>query len=161
MLLVELRKDRKWLSQFLIYNNASLKVDVSLPIIQILNSLPDTLLANLLSELTGIKRIYENNGFPKDFDSAPPSDFSPTFVSADRLGLLESLNLTELEALVLLHLFLDGVQTASDVSRATGIQRTEVYNYISGLLKKGAAVSTNERPQKFYCATEIALKLSK
>jgi sugar-specific transcriptional regulator TrmB len=43
-----------------------------------------------------------------------------------------------------------GSSTASDVSRHTGIQRTETYNYISTLLAKGVVFSTFDRPQKYY-----------
>jgi sugar-specific transcriptional regulator TrmB len=43
-----------------------------------------------------------------------------------------------------------GNSTASDVSRHTGIQRTETYNYISTLLSKGVVFSTFDRPQKYY-----------
>jgi hypothetical protein len=161
-LLIELKKDRKWLSQFLIYNHSATKVDMTLPINLVLNRLPDTLLAKLLSELNGIERSYEDYGFPKDFNSAPASDFSTSSLEVERnQGLLKSLNLTVLESLVLVHLFLEGVQTASDISRSMGIQRTETYNYLSGLLSKGLVISTHDRPQKFYCHPDIALKLNR
>ena len=161
-LLIELKKDRKWLCQFLIYNNPVPKVDLSQPINLILNKMPDTLVARLLSELLGIKRSYESNGFPVDFDSVPSSDFSPTSLGIERnRSLLESLKLNELESVVLVHLFLGGMQTASAISRSTGIQRTEIYNYLSGLLSKGVVVSTHDRPQKFYCDPDIALKLNR
>jgi len=63
---------------------------------------------------------------------------------------LQKLDLTLNEARILLFLMVHGNATASDVSRHTGIQRTETYNYISTLLAKGVVFSTFDRPQKYY-----------
>lgn len=63
---------------------------------------------------------------------------------------LQKLDLTLNEARILLFLMTHGNSTASDVSRYTGIQRTETYNYISTLLAKGIVFSTFDRPQKYY-----------
>jgi len=63
---------------------------------------------------------------------------------------LQKLDLTLNEARILLFLMTHGNSTASDVSRHTGIQRTETYNYISTLLAKGVVFSTFDRPQKYY-----------
>ncbi len=63
---------------------------------------------------------------------------------------LQKLDLTLNEARILLFLMTHGHSTASDVSRNTGIQRTETYNYISTLLAKGVVFSTFDRPQKYY-----------
>lgn len=63
---------------------------------------------------------------------------------------LQKLDLTLNEARILLFLMTHGNSTASDVSRHTGIQRTETYNYISTLLSKGVVFSTFDRPQKYY-----------
>jgi HTH-type transcriptional regulator, sugar sensing transcriptional regulator len=63
---------------------------------------------------------------------------------------LQKLDLTLNEARILLFLMTRGNSTASDVSRNTGIQRTETYNYISTLLAKGVVFSTFDRPQKYY-----------
>jgi sugar-specific transcriptional regulator TrmB len=63
---------------------------------------------------------------------------------------LQNLDLTLNEARILLFLMTHGNSTASDVSRHTGIQRTETYNYISTLLAKGVVFSTFDRPQKYY-----------
>ncbi|HEX2557549.1 MAG TPA: helix-turn-helix domain-containing protein, partial [Nitrososphaera sp.] len=63
---------------------------------------------------------------------------------------LQKLDLTLNEARILLFLMIHGNATASDVSRHTGIQRTETYNYISTLLAKGVVFSTFDRPQKYY-----------
>ena len=62
---------------------------------------------------------------------------------------LQKLDLTLNEARILLFLMTHGNSTASDVSRNTGIQRTETYNYISTLLAKGVVFSTFDRPQKY------------
>lgn|SRR5574341_541110 len=63
---------------------------------------------------------------------------------------LQKLDLTLNEARILVYLMTHGHSSASDISRYTGIQRTETYNYISGLLSKGIVFSTFDRPQKYY-----------
>jgi HTH-type transcriptional regulator, sugar sensing transcriptional regulator len=63
---------------------------------------------------------------------------------------LQKLDLTLNEARILVYLMTHGHSSASDISRYTGIQRTETYNYISGLLAKGLVFSTFDRPQKYY-----------
>lgn len=63
---------------------------------------------------------------------------------------LQKLDLTLNEARILMFLMTHGHSAASDVSRYTGIQRTETYNYISTLLSKGVVFSTFDRPQKYY-----------
>jgi sugar-specific transcriptional regulator TrmB len=62
----------------------------------------------------------------------------------------QKLDLTLNEARILVYLMTHGHSSASDISRYTGIQRTETYNYISGLLAKGIVFSTFDRPQKYY-----------
>src|SRR6185503_6751458 len=71
-------------------------------------------------------------------------------VEAHLIAELQKLDLTLNEARILLFLMTHGNSTASDVSRHTGIQRTETYNYISTLLSKGVVFSTFDRPQKYY-----------
>lgn len=71
-------------------------------------------------------------------------------VEAHLVAELQNLDLTLNEARILLFLMTHGNSTASDVSRHTGIQRTETYNYISTLLAKGVVFSTFDRPQKYY-----------
>jgi sugar-specific transcriptional regulator TrmB len=66
---------------------------------------------------------------------------------------LQKLDLTLNEARVLVFLLTHGNSTASDISRQTGIQRTETYNYISSLLAKGVIFSTFDRPQKYYASS--------
>ena len=63
---------------------------------------------------------------------------------------LQQLDLTLNEARILVYLLTQGQSNASDISRQTGIQRTETYNYISNLLSKGIVFSTFDRPQKYY-----------
>lgn len=65
---------------------------------------------------------------------------------------LQELDLTPNEARILVFLLTQGHSNASDISRQTGIQRTETYNYISSLLSKGIVFSTFDRPQKYYSA---------
>ena len=77
--------------------------------------------------------------------SNPNVDIENSLVSE-----LQKLDLTLNEARILLFLMTHGNSTASDVSRHTGIQRTETYNYISTLLAKGVVFSTFDRPQKYY-----------
>src|SRR5437867_7069940 len=71
-------------------------------------------------------------------------------VESNLVAELQKLDLTLNEARILLFLMTHGNSTASDVSRHTGIQRTETYNYISTLLAKGVVFSTFDRPQKYY-----------
>jgi sugar-specific transcriptional regulator TrmB len=72
----------------------------------------------------------------------------------DRLAdELQKLDLTPNETRILLFLMTHGHSTASEVSRHTGIQRTETYNYISSLLAKGVVFSTFDRPQQYYTLT--------
>lgn len=65
---------------------------------------------------------------------------------------LQELDLTSNEARILVFLLTRGHSNASEISRQTGIQRTETYNYISRLLSKGIVFSTFDRPQKYYSA---------
>lgn len=71
-------------------------------------------------------------------------------IESGLISELQKLDLTLNEARILLFLMTHGNSTASDVSRHTGIQRTETYNYISTLLSKGVVFSTFDRPQKYY-----------
>src|SRR5919198_1990001 len=71
-------------------------------------------------------------------------------IETNLVAEFQKLDLTLNEARILLFLMTHGSSTASDVSRHTGIQRTETYNYISTLLAKGVVFSTFDRPQKYY-----------
>lgn len=71
-------------------------------------------------------------------------------IETNLIAEFQKLDLTLNEARILLFLMTHGNSTASDVSRSTGIQRTETYNYISTLLAKGVVFSTFDRPQKYY-----------
>ncbi len=81
-------------------------------------------------------------------------EFKATYPNSDiesnLIAELQKLDLTLNEARVLVFLMTHGNTTASDISRHTGIQRTETYNYISTLLAKGVVFSTFDRPQKYY-----------
>lgn len=63
---------------------------------------------------------------------------------------LRSMGLSQNEARVLVSLLVNGQSIASDVSRSTGIQRTEVYQTLYGLQSKGLVFSTFDKPQKYY-----------
>lgn len=74
-------------------------------------------------------------------------------IEKNLIAELQKLDLTLNEARILVYLMTHGHSSASDISRYTGIQRTETYNYISGLLAKGIVFSTFDRPQKYYSMT--------
>jgi sugar-specific transcriptional regulator TrmB len=63
---------------------------------------------------------------------------------------LRSLDLAQNEARILVSLMSSGPSIASDVSRNTGIQRTEVYQTLYSLQSKGIVFSTFEKPQRYY-----------
>lgn len=71
-------------------------------------------------------------------------------IQEDLLSELKKLELSTNEAEILLHLISHGNSTASDISRQTGIPRTETYHYISMLLSKGVVLTTFTKPQKYY-----------
>lgn len=71
-------------------------------------------------------------------------------IEKNLIAELQRLDLTLNESRILVYLMTHGHSSASDISRYTGIQRTETYNYISGLLAKGIVFSTFDRPQKYY-----------
>lgn len=63
---------------------------------------------------------------------------------------LRNLGLLQNEARLLLSLMISGPSIASDISKVTGIQRTEVYQTLYTLQAKGIVFSTFEKPQKYY-----------
>lgn len=71
-------------------------------------------------------------------------------IQEDLVSEFRKLDLSANEAKILLFLMSRGTSTASDISRSTGIQRTETYHYISMLLSKGVVLSTFSKPQKYY-----------
>jgi sugar-specific transcriptional regulator TrmB len=77
------------------------------------------------------------------------AETSATEIENNLISELQELDLTLNEARVLVYLMTHGHSSASDISRSTGIQRTETYNYISNLLSKGIILSTFDRPQKY------------
>ncbi|MGI0019170.1 MAG: TrmB family transcriptional regulator [Nitrososphaera sp.] len=79
----------------------------------------------------------------------PPDD--PLVASYDMLMEdLHELGLNAKEAKILMYLVVRKHSTAADISRHNDIGRTEAYNFISGLVKKGIVFSTFDRPQKYY-----------
>jgi sugar-specific transcriptional regulator TrmB len=66
------------------------------------------------------------------------------------LVTLQELGLNSKEARILLYLIIRKQSTAADISRYNDIGRTETYNYITGLMRKGIVFSTFDRPQKYY-----------
>ena len=65
-------------------------------------------------------------------------------------GELRNLDLSQTEAKILVSLLTNGQSIASDISRTTGIQRTEVYQTLYSLQSKGVVFSTFEKPQRYY-----------
>lgn len=63
---------------------------------------------------------------------------------------LQELGLSVKEAKILVYLIIRKESTAADISRYNDIGRTEIYNYITGLMRKGVVFSTFDRPQKYY-----------
>jgi hypothetical protein len=160
-LMRELKKNVNWLNQFIIDNHHAPRIEPSLPASQILDKLSDELLAKLLSELSGIKRNCQDKGYPDDFDSIPVPDISASSEEIEiKLNLPDGQPLDDFESQILIHLVMNGKQSASDISRATGIQRAETYNYLSTLLAFGFILSTSDKPLKFYCEPGIASKLT-
>ncbi|MGI0039794.1 MAG: helix-turn-helix domain-containing protein, partial [Nitrososphaera sp.] len=79
----------------------------------------------------------------------PPDD--PLVASYDMLMEdLYALGLNAKEAKILMYLVVRKQSTAADISRHNDIGRTEAYNFIAGLVKKGIVFSTFDRPQKYY-----------
>lgn len=79
----------------------------------------------------------------------PPDD--PLVASYDMLVEdLHALGLNAKEAKILMYLVVRKQSTAADISRHNDIGRTEAYNFIAGLVKKGIVFSTFDRPQKYY-----------
>ena len=65
---------------------------------------------------------------------------------------MKALGLTINEIKVYLCLGIHGGLTGSEMSRKTGIQRTESYTYLSQLMTKGLVHASFDRPTKYYAA---------
>ena len=63
---------------------------------------------------------------------------------------LQKLGLSAKEAKILLYLMVRKSSTAAEISRNVGVARTETYHYLASLLSKGVALTTFDRPQKYY-----------
>jgi hypothetical protein len=158
LLLKSLKKDKNWLLNFILESRVrpvASTVDSSMSIFDLLGRCSQGLLTRILLELKGIKQKYETEGYPKGFDSIPVPEFQPLtsgsgYVEELFLPHMKLLGLTSNEVRILMFLVTHGRTTASDVSRHTGIQRSETYNYMSTLVAKGVVFSTFDRPQKYY-----------
>lgn len=63
---------------------------------------------------------------------------------------LQKLGLSAKEAKILLYLMVRKSSTAAEISRNVGVARTETYHYLASLLSKGVALTTFDRPQRYY-----------
>lgn len=66
---------------------------------------------------------------------------------------LQELGLTPKEARILLYLIIRKNSTATDISSYNDIGRTEIYNYLTNLMKKGVVFSSFDRPQRYFSLT--------
>ncbi|AIF84418.1 putative transcriptional regulator [Candidatus Nitrososphaera evergladensis SR1] len=89
------------------------------------------------------------NGFLQKFGT---STYDPSIYAMydEVLAGLQELGLSAKEARILVYLIIRKQSTATDISRYNDIGRTETYNYITGLMRKGVVFSTFDRPQKYY-----------
>ena len=81
------------------------------------------------------------------------------------VGLTEYLmefGLTRQEATIYLNLMERGMQTGYEVSKQTGISRSNVYRALAGLVEKGAAYTSEENATKYmgidveeFCSNKI------
>lgn len=158
-LLRKLKKDKNWLLDFILGSKVietAASVTSEMTVIELLSKCTDEIGVKMLFELKGIEKKYETDGYPKNFDSLPTPDIPDSTLALrpkfddQTFDQLMELDITKSEARILFHLMTHGNSTASDVSRHTGIQRTEMYNYISTLLAKGVVFSTFDKPQKYY-----------
>jgi len=69
---------------------------------------------------------------------------------------LQEFGLTENETKIYIHLAKSGPLKAGEISRALAIHRTEIYNLLTSMQKKGILESTLERPARF-----VAVSFSK
>jgi sugar-specific transcriptional regulator TrmB len=83
-----------------------------------------------------------------------PSPNSAQYDSGDLseklVAELRNLDLSHTKAKILVFLLVNGESIASEISKSTGIQRTEVYQTLYSLQSKGIVFSTFEKPQKYY-----------
>lgn len=151
-LLRKLKKDTNWLLNLILDSKdktVASTVNTQMTAEELLKKCSDEVATNILFELKGIEKRYETEGYPMDFQFIPEPEIWER-PEEHLMDYLMKLDLTASEARVFWYLLTHGNSTASDVSRATGIQRTETYNYLSTLLAKGIVFSTFDRPQKYY-----------
>ncbi len=77
-------------------------------------------------------------------------DYVESQIKQELINELKKLDIGANEAKILIFLMSNGSTTASDISRHTGVQRTDTYHYLSSLLAKGVVVSSFSKPQKYY-----------
>lgn len=75
----------------------------------------------------------------------------------DIVERLTVLGLDAQEASVYVHLSVVGASKAGDVAQALGLQRTETYRTLDGLVQRGFVRATDERPSRFEAAPPEAL----
>lgn len=108
--------------------------------------------------VSSTKKVYDADlDYSELEDSIYSSDkmdhaFAKYFLAVQKKLLpdLQKLDLSLNEARILIYLMIRKHSTATDVSKYTGIGRTETYHYLSNLLSKGVVLSTFDRPQKYY-----------
>lgn len=109
--------------------------------------------------VTNAKKVFDTNLDLTDvnesiYGSAGNVDhaFAKYFLTVQKKLLpdFQKLDLSLNEARILIYLMIRKHSTATDVSKYTGIGRTETYHYLSNLLSKGVVLSTFDRPQKYY-----------
>jgi sugar-specific transcriptional regulator TrmB len=84
-----------------------------------------------------------------DLDQNTAHAVEETKIYDELISELKKLDLSSNEARILVYLLSHGSSTASDITRFTGIQRTDTYHYLSQLLSKGIVVTTFTKPQKY------------
>lgn len=77
-------------------------------------------------------------------------DYIESQIKQELINELKKLDIGANEAKILIFLMSNGSTTASDISRHTGIQRTDTYHYLSSLLAKGVVLASFSKPQKYY-----------
>jgi sugar-specific transcriptional regulator TrmB len=78
------------------------------------------------------------------------SSENTTILTHDLELEFQKMELNSSESKILVLLMTRGSSTASDISRLTGISRTDTYHYISELLSKGVVLSSFTKPQRYH-----------
>ena len=78
LLLKKLKRNANWLLSFIIDNkekSIAAAVDTDMTVSELINKCSSQLRARILSELKGIDKRYESEGYPPDFESIPSPEF--------------------------------------------------------------------------------------